>query len=114
MLELISSHCYQNSMESYNVPMSQVERVEMCVAVKLRRWLGISRVLTDIVIFCYQARLRLPLERLVSFMKKTKVNAALQLQQSNDEVVTMIQPKMRCGRKWMPKQAINRAQKPFI
>ena len=109
MLDLSTPHCSQNSMETYDVPISQVERMVKCVAVNLWRWLGVSRVLTDIALYCHQAKLRLPVEGLVSSMKKTKVNAALQLQQSKDEAVTRIQPKTRCGRKWNPEQAIDRA-----
>ncbi|XP_072178563.1 uncharacterized protein [Diadema setosum] len=94
----------------YDVPLSQVERMEVCVAVKLRRWLGVSRVLTDIALFCHQSKLHLPMEGLVSSMKKTIVNATQQLQQSSDEVVSRIQPKVRCGRKWNPDLAIERAE----
>ena len=94
----------------YDVPISQVERMEVCVAVKMRKWLGVSRIMSDVALFCHQAKLRLPLEGLVSTMKKTAVNAVLQLRYSTDEAVTRIQPTKRSGRKWDANRAIVSAE----
>ena len=68
----------------YDVKLSQVERMEVSVSVKLRRWFGVSKILTDIALFCHQSKLHLPMEGLRTSMKKTIVNATQQLQQSSD------------------------------
>eukprot|EP00057_Strongylocentrotus_purpuratus_P031916 XP_786079.3 PREDICTED: uncharacterized protein LOC580961 [Strongylocentrotus purpuratus] len=94
----------------YDVPVSQVEKMETLVSKKLRRWLGASKNLTNIALYCHQTKLRLQLEGLTTTMKKTVVNAALQLRHSKDNVVTSIRPQSRHGHKWDAEKAISRAE----
>ena len=91
----------------YDVPVSQVEKMEVIVSKMLRRWLSVCRSLTSAALYCHQTMLRLQLEGLTTTLKKTVVNAALQLRHSKDNVVTSVKPQMRCGRKWNAERESN-------
>lgn len=94
----------------YDVPVSQVEKMEVIVSKKLRRWLGVCRSLTSAALYCHQTMLRFQLEGLTTTLKKTVVNAALQLRNSKDNVVTSVKPQTRCGRKWNAERVLARTE----
>ena len=71
----------------YELPMSWVEGMERKINKWLRKWLGISKNITDVALFCPETPCPLPLRSLVKEFKKTKVNASIQLRQSQDEEV---------------------------
>ena len=93
----------------YDFALSHVQRMEVMVSKVLRRWLGVSCNLTGVALFCKQTKLRLPLDGPTSTLKKTAVNSLLQLRHSSDEVVQSVRPEIRCGRKWKPEKAAERA-----
>lgn len=94
----------------YEIAISFVERLETLVSRFLRKWLGFSRNLSSVALYCKQAKLRLPLVGLTETAKKTSVNCLLQLRASSDEVVQKVDPVIRCGRKWKPAQEAQKAE----
>ncbi|XP_072176459.1 uncharacterized protein [Diadema setosum] len=47
---------------------------------------------------------------LTGILKRTVVNSLLQLRDSADETVQKMKPTIRCGRKWSPEEAVERAE----
>ena len=94
----------------YDIPLSHVERFEIIISKHLRKWLGVSANLSSVALFCKQTKLVLPLDGPTSILKRTAVNSLMQLRQSTDAVVTSIKPDVRCGRKWIPAEAVDRAE----
>ena len=84
----------------YEIPVSFVEKVEKIVSGYIRRWLGVSKNLTDVALYSKGTPCPLPFKSLVGLFKETKVNAHLQLTGSaHSEVVQNALPS-GTGRKW--------------
>ena len=94
----------------YDIALSHVQRMETVVSKLLRRWLGVSCNLSSVALYCKQSTLRLPLDSLTGILKRTAVNSLLQLRDSADETVQKMKPTIRCGRKWSPEEAVERAE----
>ena len=71
-----------------------------------RKWLGVPPGLSDVALYCQQAKLRLPLKSITEEYKVGKTRLQLMLQDSSDDVVKMIQPTLKSGRKWKAYEAI--------
>ena len=94
----------------YDIAVSFVKRLETVVSRFLRKWLGVSRNLSTVALYCKQAILQLPLVGLTETVKKTSVNSLLQLRASSDKVVKQVEPVVRCGRKWKPDVEAQKAE----
>ena len=84
----------------YELPVSFMEQLEQSVSVKIRKWLGVSKNLTNVALYSEQTPCPLPFKSLVCLFKETKVNSHLQLSESaHSEVVQNVIPSYT-GRKW--------------
>ena len=84
----------------YELPISFVEKLETSVSVYIRRWLGVSRNMTNVALYAKKSICPLPFTSLVNMFKTTKVNSHMQLVESrHNEVVQNVTP-ANTGRKW--------------
>jgi hypothetical protein len=84
----------------YEFPVSFVEKMETMVTKYIRQWLGVFKNLTNVALYSKKSVCPLPFSSLVTMYKTTKVNAHLQLVNSNhQEIVQNVTPSST-GRKW--------------
>ena len=84
----------------YEIPLSWVESVEAYLNSYLRKWLGVSKSMSNVSLYCDKTLCPLPIHGLVTEFKKRKVGGLLQLQQSEDQSVRDNVPELYTGRKW--------------
>ena len=94
----------------YEITTSKVEAMEKKVNKFTRKWLGVPPGLSDVALYCRQARLKLPFKSLVEEYKAGKARLQIMLETSEDEIVRSIQPTLRTGRKWKVAQAVEDAK----
>ena len=90
----------------YEIATTTVEAMESKINKFTRKWLGVPPGLSDVALYCRQAKLRLPLKSITEEYKVGKTRLQLMLQDSSDDVVKMIQPNLKSGRKWKAYEAI--------
>ena len=98
----------------YEVATSTVEAIERKINKFTRKWLGVPPGLTDVALYCKQAKLRLPLKSIVEEYKAGKVRLQMMLEDSPDEVVKSVQPSLRTGKKWKVQDAVVSAKENLI
>ena len=94
----------------YEIATTTVEAMESKINKFTRKWLGVPPGLSDVALYCRQAKLRLPLKSITEEYKVGKTRLQLMLQDSSDDVVRMIQPTLKSGRKWKPCDAIEASE----
>ena len=94
----------------YEITSSTVERIEAKINKFTRRWLHVPPCLTDVALYCRQAKLRLPLKSIVEEYKVGKVRLHTMLEGSADEVVKTVQPTLKTGRKWKVQEGVDQAE----
>ena len=94
----------------YDICSSTVETIEAKINKYTRRWLGVPPCLTNIALYCRQAKLKLPLKSILEEYKAGKARLLSMLEDSDDLVVRSVQPKLRTGRKWKVKDAVESAK----
>lgn len=62
--------------------------------------------LPDVVMYCRQAKLKLPLKSIVKEFKSEKVTLQMMLDDSKDKVIKSLNPTLKTGRKWKVKVTI--------
>ena len=98
----------------YEITTSTVEAIERKINKFTRKWLGVPPGLTDVALYCKQAKLRLPLKSIVEEYKAGKVRLQMMLEDSPDEVVKSVQPSLRTGKKWKVQDAVVSAKENLI
>ena len=66
----------------YDLPVSFIERLELTLNIYIRRWLGVSKCLTDVALDSKGSPCPLPFTSLVHLFKTTKVNSHIQFMAS--------------------------------
>lgn len=94
----------------YDVTMCTVEAIERKISTAMRKWLGVPPSLTDVALYCKKAKLVLPFKSVAEEYKAGKARLAMMLQDSVDPTVQKSEPKLRTGRKWKAKSAVDNAQ----
>ena len=94
----------------YDICTSTVEAMEAKINKYTRKWLGVPPGLTDVALYCRQAKLKLPLKSIVEEYKVGKARLMTMLEDSEDKVVRSIQPKLKTGRKWKVQEAVKAAK----
>ena len=84
----------------YDICISTVEKIESKINKFTRRWLGVPPGLTDVALYCRQAKLKLPLKSVTEEYKTGKVRLHSMLEYSQDEVVRLAKTSLKTGRKW--------------
>ena len=82
------------------IPLSWMESVEAYLNGYLRKWLGVSKSMSNVSLYCDKTLRPLRIHGLVTEFKKRKVGGLLQLQQSEDQSVRDNVPELHTGRKW--------------
>ena len=72
----------------YEIPLYIIESMERKQSIFIRKWLGVSRSLTDVALYSTETPCPLPFKSLVALFKTTKVTSFLQLSHSQDNQVT--------------------------
>ena len=94
----------------YEICTSAVEAMEAKINKFMRKWLGAPPCLTDIALYCRQAKLKLPLKSLLEEYKAGKIRLQSMLEDSGDKVVETINPQLKTGRKWKVQEAMDSAK----
>ena len=94
----------------YDISTTTVELMEAKVNRFTRKWLGVPPGLTDVAMYCRQAKLRLPLKSIVEEYKCGKARLLTMLEDSDDPIVKAIQPNLKTGRKWKVSEAVDGAK----
>uniref|UniRef100_A0A3B1K6T8 Reverse transcriptase domain-containing protein n=1 Tax=Astyanax mexicanus TaxID=7994 RepID=A0A3B1K6T8_ASTMX len=94
----------------YDIPISEVERLERVMSKAIRTWLGVPRCLSSVA-WCGRGMLELPLTSLVEEFKCAKVGREMQLLGSKDGLVKATAPVTRSGRKWNAREATQAARR---
>ena len=94
----------------YDISTSTVEAMEAKINKYTRKWLGVPPGLTDVALYCRQAKLKLPLKSLTEEYKVGKTRLLSMLEDSEDKVVRSAQPRLKTGRKWNVHEAVNAAK----
>ena len=71
----------------YEMSASRIKKLEMKLNKMIRKWLGVSKSLTDVALYCQEVPCPLPFKSLGSLFKTTKTNMLLQLKDSKDPQV---------------------------
>ena len=72
----------------YEVVMSQVEHIQQCICVFIRKWLGISPNLTSVALYGREIKMQLLLKALTEVFKATKAKVHMALIYSKDQVIS--------------------------
>ena len=94
----------------YDISTYTVELMEAKMNKYTRKWLGVPPGLTDVALYCRQAKLKLPLKSLVEEYKVDKARLLCMLQESEDHIVRNFHPEPKTGRKWKVQKAVTEAK----
>ena len=72
----------------YEIPMTVAATLEQKVSVYMRKWLGISRCITNVCLYASSSPCPLPLQSVTSMLKMAKVGGFQQLRYSRDTLVS--------------------------
>ena len=94
----------------YEISVSWIEKLEMTVSKYIRKWMGVSRSLTGVALYCKAVPCPLQVSRLSTLLKTTKTNAYLQLRHSRDVQVKAGAKEVKTGSAWKASEAVKRAE----
>ena len=94
----------------YDICTSTVEKMEAKINKFTRKWLGVPPCLTDIALYCRQAKLKLPLKSILEEYKAGKMRLQSMLEDSGDKVIETVKPQLKTGRKWKVHEAMESAK----
>jgi hypothetical protein len=101
---------FTSQLTVYEVPMSKVENMERMMNKYTRKWMGVSKILSETALYGKQVPCPLPIRSFRSVFKTFKTSALLRLKYSNDEAVTSNSMSLDTGRKWKVRDAVERAE----
>ena len=87
-----------------------MEAMEAKINKFTRKWLRVPHCLTDIVLYCRQAKLKLPLKSILEEYKAGKIRLQSMLEDSADKVIEIAKPKLKTCRKWKVHEAMEAAK----
>ena len=94
----------------YEISVSWIEKLETKANGFIRKWLGVSRCLTDVALYCKDSPCPLPISSISTEFKKRKASSLVQLQQSRDRTVSENVPALYTGRKWNVHEEVEAAR----
>ena len=94
----------------YEIVTSVVESVEVKINKYTRKWLGLPPGLSDVALYCRQAKLKLPFQSTVEEFKSRKIRLQMMLDDSTDEEVKSLKPTLKTGKKWKVRCTIRSAK----
>ena len=90
----------------YEIPVSWIEKLEVSANGYIKKWLGVSKTLSTVALYCKDSPCPLPVSSLVTEYKNRKATSLVQLQQSPDKLISENVPLLRNGRKWKVEEAV--------
>ena len=90
----------------YEISTSAVEKIEAKINKYTQKWLGLPLGLSDVAMYCKQAKLKLPLKSIREEFKSGKVRFQMMLDDSKDKAIKSLNPTLKTGRKWKVKDTI--------
>ena len=90
----------------YEISTGAVEMMEAKINKYTQKWVGLPPGLSDVAMYCRQAKLKLPLKSIVEEFKSGKVRLQMILDDSKDKVIKSLNTTMKTGRKWKVKDTI--------
>ena len=94
----------------YEFATSAVDKMEAKINKFTRKWLGLPPGLSDVALYCRQAKLKLPFRSIVEEFKSGKIRLQMMLDDSKDKVVKSLNPTLKTGRKWKVRDTVTRAK----
>ena len=94
----------------YEISTSAVEKTEAKINKYTRKWLGLPPGLSNVAMYCRQAKLKLPLKSIMEEFKSGKVRLQMILDDSKDKVIKSLNPTLKTGRKWKVKDTMISAE----
>ena len=97
----------------YEISTSAVEKMEAKMNKYTRKWLGLPPGLSNVAMYCRQAKLKLPLKSIMeefTGFESGKVRLQMMLDDSKDKVIKSLNPTLKTGRKWKVKDTIINAK----
>ena len=91
----------------YEVSSSTVETIEGKINKFTRKWLEVPPGLSDVALYCANAKLTLPFKSVLEEYKAGKARLTMMLCESKDAVVRAVQPTIKTGRKWKVNEAVS-------
>ena len=76
----------------YEIATSTVESMEAKINRYTRKWLGLPSGLSDVALYCRQAKSKLPFKSIVEEFKSGKIRLQTMLDNSKDEVIKSLKP----------------------
>ena len=94
----------------YEISVSWIEKLESIASKYLWKWLGVSRNMSSVALYCKDSVCPLPISSLVGEFKRRKAGALVQLQQSPDTTVSENVPRLKTGLKWLVESEVEVAK----
>lgn len=94
----------------YEFGMSTIESMERKINKYIRKWLGLSPGLSDIALYCRQAKLKLPFKSIVEEYKSGKIRLQMMLDDYKDKAIKALKPTLKAGTKWKVRETITSAK----
>ena len=104
---MVPSACiYSNAIVAPPCIRSAVEKMEAKINKYTWKWLGLSPGLSEVAMYCRQAKLKMPLKSIMEEFKSGKVRLQMMLDDFKDKVIKSLNPVLKTGRKWKIKDTI--------
>ena len=94
----------------YDIPLTNVEKMETKTNTYLKKWLGIPRSFSSVGLFSQNSKLQLPLKSVLDQYQMTKARQVMILENSQDQCVSEAGIQVEAGRKWNADQAVAEAK----
>ena len=75
-----------------------------------QKWLGLLPGLSDVALYCRQAKLKLPFKSIVKEFKSQKMTLQMMLDDSKEKVIKSLEPTLKTGKKWKVRDTIRNAK----
>ena len=72
--------------------------------------MGLPSGLSDVALYCRQAKLKLPFKLIVEEFKSWKIRLQMMLDDLKDEVIKSLKPILKTGKKWKVRDTIKSAK----
>ena len=94
----------------YEIATSTVQSEEAKINKYTQKWLGLLQGLSDLTLYCRQAKLELPFNSIVEEFKSRQIRLQMMLDYSKDEVIKSLKPTWKTGKKWKVRDTIRSAK----
>ena len=86
----------------YKITSSTVESMKVKMNEYTQKWLGLPADMSDVALYCRQAKLKLQFKSIVEEYKSGKIRLQMMLEDSKDEVIKSLKPTLNSGKSETP------------